>query len=181
MDQFGYTRWFALHVRSRHEKTVDAQLQAKSHESFLPLYTAKTKWTDRTKDVSLPLFPGYVFCRFQPSDKSSILATSGIIDLVRIGSEPAALQTSEIDAIKLIVQSRLQAEPSPKFIKGQEVMLMEGPLSGLVGTLTNVRNSTRLVVSVDLLCRSVQVEIDRNWVMPQTAKTPTFAPAAVLA
>ena len=172
MPEIPTTHWFALHVRSRHEKTVHSQLEAKQQDVFLPLYTARNKWGDRWRSVSLPLFPGYIFCRFDPADRYSVLATSGVIDIVRVGSEPAAIATQEIEAVQLIVSSAVRAEPYPTLITGQKVVLTDGPLTGLTGTLTQIRNTCRLVVSVELLCRSVSVEIDRDWVIPAEADRP---------
>jgi transcription antitermination factor NusG len=161
--------WYALWVRSRHEHTVAAQLDARHHEVFLPLYSARHKWADRWKTVSLPLFPGYVFLRFDVARRSSILSASGVIDIVRIGAEPAEIDPTQIDAIRTVVKSSLFAEPYPHLVKGQRVTLSGGPLSGVPGTLIEVRNSLRLVVSVELLNRSVSVEVDRDWVIPRAA------------
>lgn len=167
--------WFALHVRSRHEKTVFSQLEAKDQDVFLPLYSVKSKWGSRWRVSALPLFPGYVFCRFDPAIRYSVLATSGVIDIVRFGSEPAPIGEAEIQAVQMIVNSSVPAEPYPALVKGQRVMMTGGPLNGITGTLTNVRNSLRLVVSVDLLCRSVAVEIDREWIVPIDSPTPDYS------
>lgn len=158
------SRWYALHVKSRHEKFVTAQLEAKQYNVFLPLYRTTRKWADRWKSVSLPLFPGYVFCHFEAAARSGVMATSGLIDVVRIGADPAPVETSEIEAVRLIVNSTLEPEPYPKLVKGQRVEMSGGPLSGLSGILMEVRNGLRLVVSVELLHRSVMVEIEREWV-----------------
>lgn len=165
MNHYG-NQWYALYVRPRHEKAVCSQLEAKRQEAFLPLYRSRNKWADRWKTVSLPLFPGYVFCRFDIAHRSSIMAASGIVDIVRVGSEPAAVEAAQIDAIRLIVNSANFVEPFPHLVKGDRVVMQGGPFSGLSGTLMEVRNSLRLVVSVELLCRSVLVEIDRDWVAP---------------
>ena len=162
-------RWYALWVRSRHEHTVVAQLNARQHEVFLPLYTARHKWADRWKTVSLPLFPGYVFSRFDIARRSSVLSASGVIDIVRIGAEPAEIDPSEIEAVQTVVKSSLFTEPYPHLHKGQRVTVSGGPLNGVPGTLIEVRNSLRLVVSVELLNRSVSVEVDRDWVIPRAA------------
>lgn len=159
--------WFALRVRSRHEKIVFAQLVAKQHEAFLPSYNARHKWVDRWKTVSLPLFPGYVFCRFDAALRSSVLTTSGVIDVVRNGSQPAAVDSSEIEAIRLAVNSPLFTEPYAGLVKGQGIVVTGGPLAGLTGHLVEIRKNLRLVLSVELLNRSVLVEIDRDWVAPR--------------
>jgi transcription antitermination factor NusG len=163
--QSGPEAWYALHVRSQHEKSVFAQLDAKRHEAFLPLYNARHRWADRWKTVSLPLFPGYVFCRFDVAHRSSVLTTSGIIDLVRAGSEPAPIENSEIEAVRAVVASKLTAEPYDNLVAGQSVKLISGPLTGLSGTLMEIRSNFRLVVSVHMLNRSVSVHIDRDWVV----------------
>lgn len=158
--------WYALHVRSQHEKMVFAQLDAKRYETFLPLYSARHRWSDRWKTVSLPLFPGYVFCRFDARQRSSIMTTSGVIDLVRTGSQPAPIESSEIESVRAVVASKLAAEPFGSLVKGQSVKLVSGPLTGVTGTLMEIREDFRFVVSVQLLNRSVSVEIDQDWVAP---------------
>jgi len=163
-------RWYALHVRSRHEKSVRAQLEAKEYSVFLPLYPARNRWGDRWKTVDLPLFPGYVFCHFDSVDRSPVVATSGVIDIVRIGSDPAPIGSHEIDAIKLVADSHLPVEPYPSLAVGQRVVMQSGPLSGITGTLIEVRNNFRLVVSVQLLQRSVLVQIDQRWAAPLAAR-----------
>ena len=159
-------KWYALRVRSRHEKLVHAHLEAKNRNAFLPLYHASHKWADRRKTVHLPMFPGYVFCRFDATLRYSVLATPGVVDIVRVGTEPAAIEDSEIEAVQLIVRSQAPAEPYPDIIAGQRMMISGGPLNGLAGTLAEIRNGLRLVVCVELLCRSVMVEVSRQWVVP---------------
>jgi transcription antitermination factor NusG len=157
--------WYALHVRSRQEKVVYAQLDAKRHEAFLPLYSARHRWADRWKTVDLPLFPGYVFCRFDAALRSSVMATTGVIDLVRAGMEPAPIESSEIDAVRAVIASKLAAEPHGSLVAGQSVRLVTGPLTGVTGTLMEIRSNFRFVVSVQMLNRAVSVEIDRDWVV----------------
>ena len=102
-------------------------LEAKSHDVFLPLYQASHQWADRRKTVHLPMFPGYVFCRFDATARYSVLATSGVIDIVRVGTEPAPIEDSEIEAVQSIVRSEAPAEPYPDIVEGQEMMISGGP------------------------------------------------------
>ena len=164
-DSLLLQRWYALHVRSRHEKSVFAQLDAKQCKVFLPLYSAKRQWADRCKVLSLPLFPGYVFCHFDAPMQSHVLATSGVIDVVRVGAKAAPVETSEIDAIRRVIDSSVVTEPHPTLVRGERVTLCTGPLSGLTGTLVEIRSRLRVVVAVQLLQRSVLVEIERGWVV----------------
>jgi transcription antitermination factor NusG len=166
MDEPTTEAWYALHVRSQHEKMVFAQLDAKRHEAFLPMYSVRHRWSDRWKTVSMPLFPGYVFCRFDVTRRSSIMITSGVIDLVRSGAEPAPIENSEIETVRAVVASKLAAEPYGSLVKGQSVKLVSGPLTGATGTLVEIRKNFRFVVSVQLLNRSVSVDIDQDWVAP---------------
>jgi len=161
--------WYALRVRPRHEKSVFEQLEAKEYDALLPLYEAKRRWADRWKIVSLPLFAGYVFCRFNTGARARVLATPGIIDVVRTGSDPAPIDSAEIEAIRLVVKSNVKAEPYPSLLRGQRVVVSDGPLKGITGTLMDVRASVRLVISIELLQRSVQVEIERDRVIPSEA------------
>jgi transcriptional antiterminator NusG len=167
LSDLSESRWYALYVRSQHEKGVLAQLDAKQYEAFLPLYESKNKGADRWKNVALPLFPGYVFCRFNRAQRTSVLTTSGVVNVVKFGPEPAPIPQSEIEAVRLIVNSRVMAEPHIGLGLGTEVIMRAGPLKGLTGILTNVRRSPRLVVSIDLLNRSVSVVVDRVWVVPR--------------
>jgi transcriptional antiterminator NusG len=169
-------KWYAMHVRSRAEKYVALQLEAKQYEVFLPLYRSRRRWRDRWKTILLPLFSGYLFCNFDAADRYSVLATSGLIDIVRTGHDPAPVELSEIEAVRRMVDSPLALEPYAGLVRGQRVTLQDGPLRGLSGTLMEVRKGLRLVVSVELLKRSVLAEIERDWVAA-CGPAYRFAPA----
>lgn len=169
------TRWYALRVRSRHEKIVHAQLLAKEQDAFLPLYSTRRRWADRWKVVLLPLFPGYVFCRLDGAGRHTVLATSGVVELVKVGSAPAPIEDSEIETVRLIIKSQTSVEPYPGLVQGQSVMIAGGPLAGLSGILAEIRDRPRFVVCVEILCRSVLAEVNREWVIP--LRDPKAAPA----
>ena len=156
--------WHALYVRSRAEKVVHAQLLAKQCDAFLPLYRTRKRWADRYKTLELPLFPGYVFCRFSAVEKPLVLATSGVVCLIQAGNRPAPIDAGEVEAIRRAVSSPMSLERYAGLVKGQKVTMVGGPLFGLSGQLMEVRNSLRLVLSVELLQRSVLVEIEREWI-----------------
>ena len=165
-DNIGSRQWFALRVKSNHEKTVATVARHKGVEEFLPLYRSRHRWSDRFKSVELPLFPGYIFCRIDPKVRLPILTIPGAMHFVGIGKVPSPIQDSEITAIQSAVGSGLPAEPWVYLEVGQLVRLDDGPLAGLEGILIETRKQCRVVVSVVLLQRSVAVEIDRNWVTP---------------
>jgi transcription antitermination factor NusG len=158
--------WFALQVRNRYEKLTAAFLQNKGYECFLPFYKCRRRWSDRIKELELPLFPGYVFCRFDVSKRLPILVTPGVLLIVGIGKVPIPVEENEIAALQSIAKSTLQAGPWPYLQVGQRVRIEFGPLQGAEGILVAVRKTHRLVVSVTLLQRSVAVEIDEDWAIP---------------
>lgn len=170
--------WFALQVRSRHEKMVSQLLHQKGFEEFLPLYLARQRWSDRITKVELPLFPGYVFCRFDAAARLPILMTPGVASIIRTGNELSPVEDGEIEAIRVIVLSGHRAAPYPFLNLGQRVRIEFGSLKGIEGVLVSFKNTHRLVVSVPLLQRSVAVEIDRDWVDPLPSRRGCF-PRAV--
>ena len=158
--------WYALRVRPRLEKQVSANLSGKGYELFLPLYRRKSHWSDRIKTLELPLFPGYLFCQFDVTKRLPILQTPGVISVVGIGKCPEPIDVVEIDAIRAVVCSGVTYQPHPYLTVGDAVRVERGALAGLVGLITQVKNDFRLIISVNLLMRSVSVEIDRSWVDP---------------
>jgi transcription antitermination factor NusG len=158
--------WYALRVRSRHEDVVAVHLHARGYESFLPLYKSQRRWSDRVKEIDLPLFPGYVFCRFDPLNRLPILTVPGIVHTVGVGRTPIAIDETEIAAIQAAVKSGLPRQPWPFLEIGHRVRIERGPLCGVEGILLGFRGHQRLVLSVSLLQRSVAVQVDEAWVQP---------------
>jgi transcription antitermination factor NusG len=152
--------WFALQVRTRNEAGVAEQLNRQGYERFLPLYKVRKRWSDRIKEVDAPLFPGYLFCRFNSQDRLPILKTPGVMQIVGFKNGPIAVDESEIQALQTIIAAGAPHQPWPFLTAGDRVRIESGPLLGLEGILTEVRSSHRLVLSVTLLQRSVAVEID---------------------
>ena len=159
-------RWFALQVRSRSENIVATFLRGYGYEWFLPSYKCRRQWSDRVKQMEVPLFPGYLFCRFNPQDRLPILKTPGMIGIVGIANTPIAVDDGEIAALRALVNSQLPRQPWPYLQVGQRVRIEHGALCGLEGILLNFKGDHRLVLSVTLLRRSVAAEIDSAWVTP---------------
>ncbi len=160
----GATPWFAVQVVGRRERIAHELLESKGYESFLPLYQCRRHWSDRIKQFELPLFPGYVFCRFDPYHRLGVLKTPGVVCIVGMGRVPVPVSDGEIAAIRSIIDSRLPAQPWPFLQVGNRVRIDCGPLRGLEGIILNFKPNYRLVVSVNLLQRSVAVEIDSTWI-----------------
>lgn len=164
-------RWFALRVKSRCERVVATIARNKGFEEFLPIYQSRRHWSDRLKEVELPLFPGYVFCRLDPLHRLPLLTIPGVLHFVGIGKNPVAIEDTEVAAIRTAVQSGLTTEPWCFLETGQRVRLEDGPLAGLEGILVDASKQQRVVVSVNLLKRSVAVAIERQWAIPVNSST----------
>jgi len=159
--------WYAARVKSNFEHAVSRHLRARGYEEFLPTYRARRRWSDRIKEIQVPLFGGYVFCRLEAGNRLPVLTTPGVVHLVGIGKTPCAVAEDELEAVRRIVESELLARPWPFLQLGQHVELVRGPLAGVEGILTKFKGNYRLVVSVQLLQRSVAVEIEGDWVRPR--------------
>ena len=159
--------WYALCVRPRYEKLANLMLTNKGYETLLPLYKCRRRRPDRYREIQLPMFPGYLFCQFDPNVRLPILTTPGVLHVVGSGRAPIPIDRVELEAVRHLADSELLAEPHPYLEVGQKVYIQEGPLVGTVGILLAKKNSHRLIVSVTLLRRAVAVEIDRDWARPE--------------
>jgi len=167
--------WFALQVRSRHEAYVADWLRGKGYEGFLPQYKCRKRWSDRVKEVETPLFPGYLFCRFDPQNRLPILKTPGVIQIIGCNRSPVPVDEAEISAIQTLVASGIPNAPWPFLHTGDGVQIQRGPLRGLQGILVGFKGNYRLVLSVTLLQRSVAVEIDSGFVTAVHPARPRLA------
>jgi transcription antitermination factor NusG len=158
--------WVALQVRPRSEKLVATALDSKDIEAFLPLYSTRRRWSDRVKEVQVPLFAGYVFCRLNLLYRMPVLTIPGVIQFVGNGKTPVPIEEHEITALQSVIKSGLPSMPWPFLKVGQRIRVEHGPLRDLEGILLQVKGSQRLILSISLLHRSVAVEVDRDSVTP---------------
>jgi transcription antitermination factor NusG len=158
--------WFALHVKPRFERFVTTQLERKGYETLLPTYISKRQWSDRVKTLSLPMFPGYLFCRFEAHSRFPIVVTPGVMAILGSGRVPTPIDESEIASIRHVMASGAHTEPCAYIAVGELVRVESGPLEGLTGIVLRSKRSDRIVVSVSLLQRSVCVELDRYSIKP---------------
>jgi transcription antitermination factor NusG len=153
-------QWWAIYTRHQHEKVVADVLSAKGFEVFLPLYDSIRRWKDRQKLLSLPLFPCYVFVRGGISRRLPIISTPGVHMALTYGDQIAVIPEKEIDAIRRTIEGPFRIEPHPFLRCGDRVRVIRGSLQGVEGILIRKKNQYRLVLSVDMLAKSVAVEID---------------------
>ena len=153
-------QWYAAYTCANHEKSVARQLEVRSIESFLPLYEKMSRWKDRRVKVQLPLFSGYVFVRMALEEKLRVLQVPGVVRLVGFNGQPTALPKEEMEALRSGLSGALCAEPWPYLQVGHRVRLKSGPFEGMQGILLKKRNGHRFVISLELIQRSVAVEVD---------------------
>jgi transcription antitermination factor NusG len=159
-------RWYAAYTSANHEKTVAEQLGVRDVEHFLPLYASVRRWKDRRVELQRPLFPGYVFVRFALRDRFQVLQTPGVVHLVSFGGQPAPLQEEDIHAIQNCLSHGNHVEAHVYLQAGRRAKVKSGPLQGLEGIILRRKNRTRLVLSFDLIMRSVAVEIEDTDLAP---------------
>jgi len=161
--------WWALYTRHQHERVVADMLLAKGFEVFLPVYESTRRWKDRTKTLSLPLFPCYLFLRGGSQRKLQIVTTPGVHMILYRGDRVATIPEPEIEAIQRAVDGSCRVEPHPFLKCGMRVRVVRGALEGVEGILVRKKNLCRLILSVDMLAQSVAVEVHASDVEPCTA------------
>jgi transcription antitermination factor NusG len=156
--------WFAILARTGREKNATLLLENAGYECYLPVIKFTRQWSDRLKEIELPLFPGYLFCRMNPHNRLPVLTTPGVMQIVGVGKTPIPVEEQEIDAIQRVGKSGIPLMPWPYLQVGHVAQIEEGPLRGVTGIVIRIKAGLKLVLSVNLLQRSIAVEIDRSWI-----------------
>lgn len=152
--------WYAAHTCANHEKRVSEQLAGREVEHFLPVYRSVRRWRDRRVELDLPLFPGYIFVRLALRDRLRVLQIPSVARLVGFGGSPTSLPDEEMEILRAGLNSRLVAAPHPFLTEGRRVRVRSGPLAGMRGILLRRRGKARFVVSMELIMKSMAVEMD---------------------
>jgi transcription antitermination factor NusG len=158
------TPWFALRTKARHEKFAAEYLKGGGFEVLFPSYKSRRQWTDRVKVVELPLFDGYLFCKYDREENSRVLGTPGVAQAVGFGNGPVAVPAEQIEAVRRLMTSGLTASPCPYLREGDKVRIQSGAMKGVEGLLVKIKDQFRFVLSVDMLQRSIAVEVDAETV-----------------
>ena len=160
----GEKLWYAIYVRSRHEKNVHSALMNKDIESSLPLKAVIRQWSDRKKKVEVPLFRGYVFIRIDiRKDKFNILKTDGVVNFISIGKNPSRIPDEQIHWVHMIVEKSDTVKNEKEIPIGQKVSVIAGPFKGLEGIVTRDGNQSRLVIVIESIPNAVSVEISPDY------------------
>jgi len=158
--EYGIARWYAAYTNANHEKRVAEQLGVREVEYFLPLYASARRWKDRRVTLQLPLFPGYIFVHIALRDRLKVQQVPGVARLVGFDGKLVALPEKEIQALRRSFESGVRAEPHPYLTVGRRVRVKSGPLAGTQGILLRRKGNVRVVISIELIQRSVAVDTD---------------------
>jgi transcription antitermination factor NusG len=161
-------KWYAVQTRSRHEKMVARQLEGQGFATFLPISTEVRQWSDRRKVVEMPLFPGYAFVQmvYQPEQRLRVLMTEGIVNFVGIHGQGLPIPEKQIEDIRSLLNADVPFESYPFLIVGQRVRIRSGSLNGTEGILVGQEGDRRLIISVELIQRSLSIRLQGYEVEP---------------
>ena len=162
--------WYAAYTSSRHEKTVAEHLRQREVECFLPLYETVRRWNNGRHRVQLPLFPSYVFVRMEMHNKLRVLQVPGLVQLVTFQGSPAALPDAEVETLRSALTAGVLAQPYRYLNVGSKVEVCRGPLQGMRGILLRHQGQFRVVISVEMIMRSIVVEVDASDVVADDRK-----------
>ena len=158
--------WYAVYTCPRHEKRVADHLAGRNVEYFLPQYETVSRWKDRRVRLSLPLFPGYLFVRIPLLERLKVLEVPSVVRLVGTNGHPTPLPEEDLEKLRIGLGGSLSAEPHPFLVAGRRVRIIRGPLEGLVGVLLRRKGQFRVVLSLELIQRSIVVDVDVTDVVP---------------
>lgn len=160
--------WFALTIHPKHENLAERGLRHQGFEAYLPVHRVRRQWSDRAKELAMVLFPGYLFCRFDATDKLRVLTSPGVRSIVSVGRDPLPVDDSEIESIQALLGSGRPVDVCPYIRIGQHVRIAQGPFESIRGVIARVKDTWRVVVSVEALGCSVAVELDADQLRPET-------------
>jgi len=173
-------QWYAIYVRSRHERVVHSELQQKGIESSLPLMSVTRQWSDRKKKVKVPLFRGYVFVKIDLKDeKFSVLTTDGVVKFVTFCNKTVSIPEEQMFWLDQLLLSELNLTPETDFPIGVEVDVMFGPLKGLQGRVKQKNSKSKLIVWFDAIMQGVSVEIDPACLSPIKRQKKSLQPVNI--
>lgn len=166
LAEYSEPRWYAAYTSANHEKRVALHLVERSVEHFLPVYESVRRWKDRRVKLELPLFPGYVFVRLALRERLRVQQVPGVARLVGFSGAPTSLADEEIESLRRALVEGLRAEPHPYLKVGRPVRIVAGPLAGREGILKRWKGDFRVLLSIELIHRSILVDVDGSSLVP---------------
>ena len=155
--------WIVAYTKPRHEKSVAKDLKLKGYKIYLPLIKKRKQWSDRKKWVAFPLFKSYIFIKTELNNTLSIMQTPGIIKIIKFGGSIAIVNSSSLKSIKLMIDGGFNPKITDYFIKGDNVVVKEGPLNGIQGEVVRIDGNDRLIIRIDSIKHSLSIKIKRSF------------------
>lgn len=159
-------QWYAVYTRSRHEKSAADLLRRRQIETFLPLYETVRRWKNGDHRVQLPLFPGYAFVRIELRERLRVLKVPGIVRVVGFDGQPIPVADEEVESLRRALSAGVKAVPHPYLTVGRRARITAGPLAGREGILVRRKDAVCVVLSIDLVQRSVLVHLEADALEP---------------
>lgn len=169
-DQADGSYWFAIRTLSRHEKIVRDQLAKRNIVHYLPTTKRLSQWSDRKKQVEVPLFAGYCFAKLRWENRLAVLQSQGVVSFVGSGGRAEPIPDHEIESLRKVLAHSSDFASHPYLKEGMLVEIIDGPLRGVKGRLVREARCARLVLSITLIQRAVAIEINANSVAPASEK-----------
>ena len=158
--------WFAVFTTPRHEKRVEEHFRVREIESFLPLCKMRREWKDGSKvTIQVPLFPNYIFVRIERNKRIPVLEVPGVLSIVGGGRESMTIPDSYIHCLQEGLQQG-KIEPHPHLTTGMKVRIRSGVMAGMEGILLRKRNDFRVVLTLQMIMKSVKVEVEMDEIEP---------------
>jgi len=163
---FASAQWFALRIKSNRENVTSLGLTSRGYEVFLP--RLRRSRVTRSEPEEVPLFPGYLFCRFDITNRLPILILPGVVHIVGMGKIPVPVEDREIESLRVLIKTGFPINAHEAYTVGQQIKIVRGPLSGAEGVVVGFRDK-RFVVSIALLQRSVSIVLRPEWLTSNAA------------
>jgi transcription antitermination factor NusG len=156
-------QWYAVAVRSRCEKKVSRGLELRGVERYLPLIEEVHVWSDRKKQVQVPLFPGYLFVRIEIVDRLDVLRVDGVVKFVGGAQRPSPVPEEQIRWVRTLEGHPETLERETLLPVGQAVRVIAGPFQGLRGTIKRMKGMTRVVITLETIGQALSVEVSPEY------------------
>ena len=160
-------KWIAVYTKSRHEKVVIQELENKNIEAYCPIFKERRQWSDRKRWVEFPLFRSYVFAKIELKNSIYILQAMGVHHIIKFQGNISIIPNEIIQNIKSMIDGGFTVEQVEYFVKGDEVIVVEGPLKGMEGIVVKIKNENKLVLKVAAIQQAIAVQIHPGYLKPK--------------
>ena len=160
-------KWIAVYTKSRHEKVVIQELENKNIEAYCPIFKERRQWSDRKRWVEFPLFRSYVFAKIELKNSIYILQTMGVHHIIKFQGNISIIPDEIIQNIKSMIDGGFTVEQAEYFVKGDEVIVVDGPLKGMDGIVVKIKNENKLVLKVAAIQQAIAVQIHPGYLKPK--------------